>query len=78
MLSRRVGFIKIALINEVKEDSDVFFANFSQKRDPFLDFIQPIPLYLKTDNELQEKNIQDSMLGGYLKIILIIFFNLFT
>ena len=60
----RVSLIHKILISKVNDNVDVFFANFTQKRDPFLDFIQPIPLYLEKINELQEKKIQESLLGG--------------
>jgi len=63
-IRRRINRIQTVLIGEVKEHLDVFFANFTQKRDPFIDFVQSTPLYLERENELREKKIQDSLLGG--------------
>lgn len=59
-----MNLIEEALVFQVKGHTDVFLANFTQKRDPFLDFIQPSPPYLLKENELQERKIQESLLGG--------------
>lgn len=65
LIYRRINIIKSHVIVEVKDVTAVtFFATFTQKRDPFLDFNQPIPIYLDKEIELEEKKIQNSLLGG--------------
>lgn len=65
LIYRRIKIIKSLLVVAVKDVTAVsFFANFTQKRDPFLDFNQPIPIYLDKEIELEEKKIHNSFLGG--------------
>lgn len=65
LLRRKINLIEETLTTQVREHSDVFLANFTQKRDPLIDFIQlKAPPYLLKENELQERKIQESLLGG--------------
>lgn len=62
---RRVDFIYNMISYRVKEPADNYIANFNQKRNPYIDFIQPIPLYLELDHKILEGQIQNSLLGGF-------------
>lgn len=52
-------------ILEIKEPADNYVANFTQRRNPFVDFCQPMPLYLERENNFSQKRIEESLKGGY-------------